>query len=160
MEFTTDYRTERFILDTQWEDLPPKVKEWAMMCGIDLMSALILGSYGKQFACGIKLAKSMGLQGDIAIVGDPQKFNLPGAAIAMGHSSNSFDIDDGSRMIQGHPGISFVGGVLAAFCRSCIRASRIGDASFVLVSAFFHGNCFAGNADRRCIFLRGKAASG
>jgi len=114
MEFTTDYRTERFILDTQWEDLPPKVKEWAMMCGIDLMSALILGSYGKQFACGIKLAKSMGLQGDIAIVGDPQKFNLPGAAIAMGHSSNSFDIDDGSRMIQGHPGTSFVGGVLAA----------------------------------------------
>ena len=114
MKFMTDYRTERYILDTTWESLPPKVQEWAMMCGIDLMGALILGSYGKQFACGVKLAESMGLHGDIAIVGNRQKFNLLGAAIAMGHSSNSFDIDDGSRMIQGHPGTSFVGGVLAA----------------------------------------------
>lgn len=32
----------------------------------------------------------------------------------MGHSSNSFDIDDGHRAICGHPGTSFVAGVLAA----------------------------------------------
>lgn len=114
MEFITDYRAERYILDTKWEDLPPKVREWAMMCGIDLMGALILGSYGRQFACGIRVAENTGLLGDVAVVGHRQKFNLLGAAIAMGHSSNSFDIDDGSRMIQGHPGTSFVGGVLAA----------------------------------------------
>lgn len=84
------------------------------MCAVDLMGALIIGSYGKQFAVGTNLAKALGLTGDIAVVGSGQTYNLLGAAIAMGHSSNSFDIDDGSRMIQAHPGTSFVGGVLAA----------------------------------------------
>lgn len=114
MEFVTDYRVERYALDTKWQDLPEQVQTWAKMCGIDLMSALVLGSYGKQFAAGTKLAKTVGLTGEIPVVGDEQTYNLLGAAIAMGHSSNSFDIDDGFRMIQGHPGTSFVGGVLAA----------------------------------------------
>ena len=114
MEFITDYRVERYALDTKWQDLPENVKTWATMCGIDLMSALVLGSYGKQFAAGKKLAQTVGLSGDIPVVGDEKTYNLLGAAIAMGHSSNSFDIDDGFRMIQGHPGTSFVGGVLAA----------------------------------------------
>ena len=46
MEFITDYRVERYALDTKWQDLPEKVQTWAMMCGIDLMCALVLGSYG------------------------------------------------------------------------------------------------------------------
>ena len=114
MEFITDYRVERYALDTKWEDLPEKVQTWAKMCGIDLMSALVLGSYGRQFAAGKKLAQTIGLDGEIPVVGDERTYNLLGATVAMGHSSNSFDIDDGFRMIQGHPGTSFVAGVLAA----------------------------------------------
>lgn len=114
MEFITDYRTERYILDTRWEDLPEKARTYAQMCGIDLMTALILGSYGNQFQAGQRLAQSMGLLGKIPVVGSDTRYNLLGAAIAMGHSSNSFDIDDGYRMICGHPGTSFVAGVLAA----------------------------------------------
>ena len=114
MEFITDYRVERYALETKWEDLPEKVQTWAKMCGIDLLGALVLGSYGKQFDAGNKLARSMGLLGEIPVVGSDCAYNLLGAAIVQGHSSNSFDIDDGFRMIQGHPGTSFVGGVLAA----------------------------------------------
>lgn len=114
MEFVTDYRAERYALDTKWQDLPEKVQTWAKMCGIDLMSALVLGSYGKQFAAGKKLASTVGLNGEVPVVGDGCTYNLLGAAIAMGHSSNSFDIDDGFRMLCGHPGTSFVGGTLAA----------------------------------------------
>ena len=106
MEFITDYRVERYALDTKWEDLPEKVQTWAKMCGIDLMSALVLGSYGRQFAAGKKLAQTIGLDGEIPVVGDERTYNLLGATVAMGHSSNSFDIDDGFRMIQGHPGTS------------------------------------------------------
>ena len=69
MEFITDYRAERYALDTKWEDLPEKVQTWAKMCGIDLMSALVLGSYGKQFAAGTKLARTAGLTGQIPVVG-------------------------------------------------------------------------------------------
>ena len=114
MEFITDYRTERYALETAWKDLPEKVQTYAQMCGVDLMTALVLGSYGKQFEAGCKLAQAMGMTGSLSVVGDDNGYNLLGAAIAMGHSSNSFDIDDGFRMIQGHPGTSFVSGVLAA----------------------------------------------
>lgn len=114
MEFRTDYRTERYILHTKWNDLPQKVQNRAVMCGVDLMTALIIGSEGKQFHTGRKMAKALGLSGTIPVVGSSDQFNLLGAAIAMGHSSNSFDIDDGHRIICGHPGTSFVGGVLAA----------------------------------------------
>ena len=114
MEFKTDYRAERYALDAKWDDFPAAVQEHAVMCGVDLMTALILGSYGEQFKAGQKLAQSMGLLGDIPAVGSDRRYNLLGAAIAMGHSSNSFDIDDGHRAICGHPGTSFVAGVLAA----------------------------------------------
>ena len=114
MQFVTDYTTERYALNVRWEDFPARVQEWAMMCAIDLTGALILGSYGKQFAAGERLARSMGLSGDIAIVGSPHSYNLLGASIAMGHASNSFDIDDGFRAICGHPGTSFIAGMLAS----------------------------------------------
>ena len=114
MIFNTDYRTERYALNTRWEDFPDQVKEHALMCSLDIFGALILGSYGKQFAAGEKVAQTIGASGDIPVVGSHHKYNLLGAAIAMGHASNSFDIDDGHRQIQGHPGTSFIGGMLAA----------------------------------------------
>lgn len=84
------------------------------MCSLDILGALILGSYGKQFHAGERLALTAGMKGDIPVVGSRNTYNLLGAAIAMGHSSNSFDIDDGHRQIQGHPDASFIAGVLAA----------------------------------------------
>lgn len=114
MLFETNYVVERFALDAKWEDFPDSVKERAIMCSLDLLGALILGSHGKQFEVGERLALTLGLKGDIPIVGSGNTYNILGATIAMGHSGNSFDIDDGHRQIQGHPGSSFIAGVLAA----------------------------------------------
>lgn len=113
MEFITDYKLENFILNTKWENLPQEVKERAVVCGIDLMMALILGSFGKQFENGKRLACQF-KDGNIEIPGCDEKFSYLGAATAMGHASNSFDIDDGHNMIKGHPGTSFIGNVMAA----------------------------------------------
>lgn len=114
MLFETNYAVERFALGARWDTFPDNVREHALMCSLDLLGALILGSYGRQFSVGERLALSIGLKGDIPVVGSCNTYNLPGAAIVMGHSSNSFDIDDGHRQIQGHPGASFIAGVLAA----------------------------------------------
>jgi len=114
MSFETNYSAERFALNAKWKDFPDSVKERAIMCSLDILGALILGSYGKQFEVGERLALSVGLKGDIPIVGSNNTYNLLGAAIAMGHSCNSFDIDDGHRQIQGHPGASFIAGIMAA----------------------------------------------
>ena len=114
MKFNTDYKLEGFILNTKWEDLPPEVKERMRGCFIDLMGAMIVGSKSRQFKVGLSLAERLSHKGDIAVVGSDRRFDFLGAATAMGHSSNAYDIDDGHNMTRAHPGTSFVGGVLAA----------------------------------------------
>ncbi len=113
MKFITDYKIEDFVLKTKWTDLPEAVKSRAVVCGIDLFIALLVGSKGRQFEVGCRLAKEYCSAGDIEIIG-ASRLSLLGAAIAMGHASNSFDIDDGHNMIKGHPGTSIVAGLLAA----------------------------------------------
>lgn len=114
MVFNTDYAVEDYALNTRWEDFPDDVRERAIRCSIDLFGALILGSRGKQFEAGLRLAKMQGLVGDIPVVGCDARLNVLGATIAMSHASNSFDIDDGYNMIKGHPGTSFIAGLLSA----------------------------------------------
>jgi len=114
MNFSTDYKLEKFILDTKWEDLPDEVQSRMRGCFVDLMGALLSGSMSEQFAVGLKLAEELYGSGDIAVVGSDKKFNFMGAATAMGHSSNAYDIDDGHNMTRAHPGTSFVGAILSA----------------------------------------------
>lgn len=114
MNFETNYILEDYIIDTKWEDIPHEVRERAIVCSIDLIMALIIGSKGRQFKSGVSLVKSLYKNGNVSIVGLKETFNFAGASIAMAHSANSFDIDDGHNMIKGHPGASIIGGVLAA----------------------------------------------
>ena len=112
--FDKNYVVEDFILNTTWENLPEQIQARAIVCSVDLMIALLLGSKGKQFSAGIKMAENNFKDGNVAVVGCAKTFGLLGAVVAMAHASNSFDIDDGHNMIKGHPGTSFVAGVLAA----------------------------------------------
>ena len=114
MKFETNYKLENFILDTNWDDLPDEVKLRSKVCFIDLMCALVIGSRSEQFLVGKKLAKTIYGDGPIAVLGSDERFSFMGAATAMGHSSNAYDIDDGHNIIRAHPGTSFIGGVLAA----------------------------------------------
>ena len=113
MIFNEMYQMEEFLLNTQWQDLPEEVQQRAIDCGIDLMLALILGSHGEQFQNGLRLTKYL-KDGDLEIPGGEKGLSFMQAAFAMGHASNSYDIDDGHNSIKGHPGTAFIGGVLAA----------------------------------------------
>lgn len=114
MEFITDYKIEDYILNTSWDDFPENVKARSLVCAIDLMTALILGVKGQQHAAGMKLAQQIYREGDIPVIGSGKHLSFMGATMALAHASNSFDIDDGYNMVRGHPGSSFIGGVLAA----------------------------------------------
>ena len=114
MHFETDYRLEEFILNTRWEDLPEEVRERMKGCFVDLMGALVIGSRSRQFEAGLRLAGRVYGTGEIPVIGAKERFGFMGAAAAMGHSSNAYDIDDGHNMTRAHPGTSFVGAVLAA----------------------------------------------
>lgn len=114
MLFNTDYKLENYLLDTKWEDFPKEVQDRAAVCMIDLTMALLLGSRGKQHQVGLRVARQIYRDGDIPVVGSRERLSFMGATVAMSHASNSFDIDDGHNMIRGHPGTSFIGGVLSA----------------------------------------------
>lgn len=113
MNFITDYKLENYILNTHWDTLPEEVRDRAIVCSIDLMMALIVGTHGEQFRNGVRLSHAM-QTGTLRIPGSDEGFGFLGAATALGHASNSFDIDDGHNMIKGHPGTSFIAGVLSA----------------------------------------------
>lgn len=114
MNFTTDYRLENFILETQWADIPTAVQERLRGCMLDLLGALVAGSGSGQFAAGLALARRAFRPGDIPVIGASDTFDFLGASAAMGHASNAYDIDDGHNIIRAHPGTSFIGGLLAA----------------------------------------------
>lgn len=82
-------------------------------CLIDLCGALIAGSKSEQFRVGLRLAEKVYGTGDVAVIGAAQGFSFMGAAAAMGHASNAYDIDDGHNIIRAHPGTSFIGALLA-----------------------------------------------
>lgn len=114
MEFITNYRIEDYILGAKWEDFPQAVKDRAVVCAIDLSTALILGVKGRQHEVGVNIAKQIYQPGDLHVIGSAEKLSFMGMVMALGHASNSFDIDDGCNALRGHPGTSFVGGVMAA----------------------------------------------
>ena len=114
MNYQTTYKLEDFILNTNWDDLPEEVQSRLKGCFVDLMGALVIGSRSRQFEVGLKLAENLFGFGDIPVVGSTRRFTFTGAATAMGHSSNAYDIDDGHNITRAHPGTSFIGAVLAA----------------------------------------------
>ena len=113
MKFNTSYKLEEYVLGLSFDSLPPSVCERVRGCLIDLMGALISGSMSEQFRVGLTSAERMFGKGDVAVIGSDKRFNFMGAATAMGHSSNAYDIDDGHNLTRAHPGTSFIGALLA-----------------------------------------------
>ena len=114
LHFETTYKLEEFILNTKWDDFPPEVKQRMKGCFVDLVCAMVIGSHSRQFKAGVKLAESVFGLGEIPAIGSDKTFTTIGAAAAMGHASNAYDIDDSHSMTRSHPGTSFVGGILAS----------------------------------------------
>jgi 2-methylcitrate dehydratase PrpD len=114
MRFITDFRLENYILGEKWENLPAEVKERMRACFLDLFGALASGSRSEQFRVGLSLARDIFKDGDVAIIGTDEKLGFLGAATALGHSSNAYDIDDGHNITRAHHGTSFIGAILAA----------------------------------------------
>ena len=135
MLFTTNYKLENFLLETKWDDLPAEVQQRLRGCMLDLLGALVAGSGSEQFRVGVRLAKKLFKDGDVAAIGTNEKFSTIGAATAMGHSSNAYDIDDGHNIIRAHPGTSFIGGLLAAGYEKDIDAKEFLTALYVAYEA-------------------------
>ena len=131
MIFKTDYKVERFIKDATWESFPDAVQTRLRGCLVDLFGALLSGSKSEQFETGLRVAETVFRNGDIPAIGSQKRFSMIGAATAMGHASNAYDIDDGHNLIRAHPGTSFIGGLLAAAYEKDLKLSDLFSAMLV-----------------------------
>jgi 2-methylcitrate dehydratase PrpD len=103
-----------FIVDTQWGDLPARVRHQARRCLLDLNGALIAGRRTPvgDIMAGVARDQFPGDQATILVSGE--RVSAIGAALANGFAQNALDIDDGYRRVKGHPGAAFLPALLAA----------------------------------------------
>jgi 2-methylcitrate dehydratase PrpD len=103
-----------FALGTRWQDLPPEVQHQTKRCLLDTLGALLAGTLTPVGCMMAKLAADHYGGSDATILGDGRKVSAVGAALANGFAANALDIDDGHRMVKGHPGACALPPLLAA----------------------------------------------
>jgi len=104
----------KFILEIDWCDLPAEVQHQSKRCLMDTMGALLAGSKTPVGAIMSRVATEQFSGNQATILVDGKQASASGAALANGFSCNALDIDDGYRMIKGHPGACILPVILAA----------------------------------------------
>jgi len=104
----------RFIREQNWQDFSPELQHQAMRCLLDALGALIAGTEtpAAKIVAGIAESQFGGSQASILVRGS--KTSASGAALANGFAANALDIDDGYRLVKGHPGACVLPVILTA----------------------------------------------
>lgn len=103
-----------FIRDTRWSQFPEAVRHQTRRCLLDSLGALLAGTVTPAGRLVTDIAR-MQFSGDEAtILFYGHRVSASGAALANGFSGNALDVDDGYRMVKGHPGACVLPVVLAA----------------------------------------------
>ena len=113
MEVLTN-KVLRFISDTRFEDLPDKVIHQAKRCLLDTLGALLAGSDTPVVRIMNSFATKYFRGTEATILVSGERVSAIGAALANGYACNGLDIDDGYRMVKGHPGGCVLPVLLAA----------------------------------------------
>ncbi len=103
-----------FIGGILWGDLPASVQHQTRRCLLDLVGALLAGRRTPVGDIMAEVARESFAGDQATIVVSGERVSFVGAALANGFSQNALDIDDGYRLVKGHPGASFLPGLLAA----------------------------------------------
>jgi 2-methylcitrate dehydratase PrpD len=104
----------QFILKTTWVDLPDAVQHQARRCLLDSLGALIAGTDTPVARLMADFAVEQYGGDEAVILMDGRRSSLVGATLANSFAANALDIDDGYRLIKGHPGVCVLPALLAA----------------------------------------------
>lgn len=107
-------RVVQFVREVRWDGLSQEVQHQAKRCLLDTLGALLAGTGTPvgQLMCRFVRSQFPGDEATIFVCG--KRASLAGAALANGFSQNALDIDDGYRLVKGHPGACILPVVLAA----------------------------------------------
>ncbi len=103
-----------FIHDTRWPQLPQAVQHQIRRCLLDALGALIAGAVTPVSRLMKDMACSQFRGDEATILFHGNRVSAAGAALANGFSGNALDVDDGYRLVKGHPGACVLPVVLAA----------------------------------------------
>jgi len=104
----------RFVLETKWHDIPPDVQHQSKRCLLDTLGALLAGTQTPVGGLMAGIATSQFSGNDATIFPGGSRVSASGASLANGFAGNALDIDDGYRLIKGHPGACVLPAILAA----------------------------------------------
>ncbi len=139
----TEAALAAFIRDTTWTDLPPQVREWALMCLMDNVASAIAGSTARATRIAESLAADL-LPGDQAtLLAGGGKASVLGAAFANAVAGNAYDIDDNGLYTWGHPGAQVFAAALAMGEKVVATGAALLAASVVGYEVMFRaGRCW------------------
>jgi 2-methylcitrate dehydratase PrpD len=102
-----------FILDINWDSLPPDVQHKAGQALLDALGATISGTLTRvsKIAAGYAATAFRGEEATILLHG--ARATAAGAAFANGYAANGIDIDDCAKYTRGHPGAQLFPAALA-----------------------------------------------
>ena len=106
-------RVLQFIQETDWHDIPSEVQHQAKRCFLDTLGALLAGMETPVSALMTRFATQHFRGDDATILVSGRRTSLIGAALANGFAGNALDIDDGYRLVKGHPGACILPVLLA-----------------------------------------------
>jgi 2-methylcitrate dehydratase PrpD len=104
----------QFVNQAAWQNLPGEVQQQARRCLLDALAALIAGSQAPVAVMMADLAASQYGGSHGTILADGRTVSAAGAALANGFAANALDLDDGHRLVIGHPGSCILPALLAA----------------------------------------------
>jgi 2-methylcitrate dehydratase PrpD len=113
MESPTDY-VIRFILDTNWQNIFTDVQHQSKRCLMDTLGAMLAGMETPVANILTRIGEKQYKGNEATILVSGKKCSASGAALVNGFAGNALDIDDGYRLIKGHPGSCILPVVLSA----------------------------------------------
>jgi 2-methylcitrate dehydratase PrpD len=106
-------RVIRFIREVTWEDLPLDVRHQSKRCLLDTLSATIAGAETPVGRIMAKIARTQFGGNEATVLVHGFRTSAAGAAATNGFAGNALDIDDGYRLVKGHPGACVLPVILA-----------------------------------------------
>jgi len=104
-----------FIHGLKLEDVPPGVIRQARICLLDLVAACLAGAdvKGTRILLDFASTQMAGPQ-EATVIRAGRRLPRTAAALVNGFTANALDIDDGYRLVKGHPGAAVFPAILAA----------------------------------------------
>jgi 2-methylcitrate dehydratase PrpD len=105
--------TEEFIASLSWDDLPATTRGMARLCVLDALGCSIAGSRHQGLSNIIDKIAARGVSGRSPVWGTAYETDLAWAIFFNAHNAAYYDLDDGHRRAQGHPGAAVIPAALA-----------------------------------------------